>query len=56
MVEKVFQEIRVPVKSDVPPQDTRTSQVYAYNVRWKRKLIFLALILLKIHEKLQETS
>jgi hypothetical protein len=44
VVAKSFQEIRVPVKSDVPARDTRTSQVYVYNVRWTRKLILLSLI------------
>jgi hypothetical protein len=33
-----FQEIRTPVKSDVPARDTRTSRVYMYNVRWTSKL------------------
>jgi hypothetical protein len=37
-------EVRVPVKSDVPARDTRTSQVYAYNVRWTSKLSLLSLI------------
>jgi hypothetical protein len=44
VVAKGFQEVIVPVKSDVFARDTRTSQVYAYNVRWTRKLIFLSLI------------
>jgi hypothetical protein len=44
VVAKGFQEIRVPIKSDVSAQDTRTNQVYAYNVRQKIKLILLYLI------------
>jgi hypothetical protein len=32
VVSKTFQEIRVPVKSDVPTRDTRTIQIYVYNV------------------------
>jgi hypothetical protein len=44
VVAKSFQEIRVPAKSDVPARDTRTSQVYMYNVRWTRKLSLLSLI------------
>jgi hypothetical protein len=44
VVAKSFQEIRVPVKRDVLAQDTRTSQVYAYNVRWTSKLSLLSLI------------
>jgi hypothetical protein len=44
VVAKSCQEIRVPVKSDVPARDTRTSQVYAYNVRWTSKLSLLSLI------------
>jgi hypothetical protein len=44
VVAKGFQEVRIHVKSDVPTQDTRTSQVYAYNVRWTIKLILMSLI------------
>jgi hypothetical protein len=44
VVAKSCQEIRVPVKSDVPARDTRTSQIYVYNVRWTSKLSLLSLI------------
>jgi hypothetical protein len=44
VVAKSCQEIRVPAKSDVPSRDTRTSQIYAYNVRWMSKLGLLSLI------------
>jgi hypothetical protein len=44
VVANIFQEIRIPVKSDVPARDTRTNQAYAYNVRWTSKLIFFSLI------------
>jgi hypothetical protein len=43
-VAKGFQEIIVPLNSDVPARDTRTNQVYAYNVRWTSKLSLLSLI------------
>jgi hypothetical protein len=44
VVAKGFQEVIVPVKSDVPARDTRKIQVYAYDVRWKSKLRLLSLI------------
>jgi hypothetical protein len=44
MVAKSYQEIRGPVKSDVPARDIRTSRVYVYNVRWTSKLSLLSLI------------
>jgi succinate dehydrogenase/fumarate reductase-like Fe-S protein len=44
VVAKSFQEIRVPVKRDVPARDTRKSQAYEYNVRCTRNLILLSLI------------
>jgi hypothetical protein len=44
VVAKSCQETKVPVKSDVPARDTRTSQVYVYNVRWTSKLSLLSLI------------
>jgi hypothetical protein len=40
-----FQETRTPAKNVVPAIDTRTSQAYMCNVRWKNKLSFLSLIL-----------
>jgi hypothetical protein len=42
VVSKGFQEVRIPMKSDVPSRDIRTSKVYVYNVRWKRKLILFS--------------
>jgi hypothetical protein len=33
-----FQEIRTPTNNDVPSRDTRTNQIYMYNVRWKSRL------------------
>jgi hypothetical protein len=44
VVAKSCQEVRVPVKSDVPSRNTRISQVYVYNLRWKSKLSLLSLI------------
>ena len=44
VVAEGFQEVRVPTKSDVPSRDTRTSQVYVYDVRWTSKLSLLSLI------------
>jgi len=44
VVDESYQETKVPVKSGVPARDTRTNQVYMYNVRWKNKLSFMPLI------------
>jgi hypothetical protein len=38
VVANSFQEIRTPAKNDVHSRDTRTSRLYMYNVRWRRKL------------------
>jgi hypothetical protein len=39
-----FQEIKTNEKNGIPSRDTRTSQLYVCNVRWKRKLGLLSLI------------
>ena len=44
VVAKGFQDVRVPIKIDVHARDTRTGQVYAYNVRCTRKLTLLSRI------------
>jgi hypothetical protein len=56
VVAKGCQEIIVPLKSDVPARDTRTSQVYEYNVRWTRKLSLLSLIAVKNNDVYQQNK